>query len=164
MSKAIQFRNKNNEKIYPCPYYPVGSVYLSVNSTDPGTIFGGKWERIKGGFLYGCVNSSGSGNGTGTSTGAASGNTGSTALSISQIPSHTHETVGGRNLGSLRLKTDTFADGKWKAPISSNDSDYGFHDYGKLENTGGGQGHTHSLNSHTHVVPYIAVYAWKRVS
>ena len=86
MSKAIQFRNRNNEKIYPCPYYPIGSIYLSVNSTNPGTIFGGTWQRLTGGFLYGCVNSSGEGNGTGKSTGGATGNTGSTTLTVNQIP------------------------------------------------------------------------------
>ena len=26
--------------------YPVGSVYISVSSTDPGTLFGGTWVRI----------------------------------------------------------------------------------------------------------------------
>ena len=50
MSKAIQFK-KNGENIYPCPYYPIGAIYMSVSSTDPGTIFGGQWERIKGRFL-----------------------------------------------------------------------------------------------------------------
>lgn len=53
MSKAIQFKNTEGENIYPCPYYPVGSIYLSVSPTDPGTIFGGVWEQIKEKFLIG---------------------------------------------------------------------------------------------------------------
>lgn len=31
--------------------YPIGSIYMSVNSTDPGTLFGGTWTRIQGRFL-----------------------------------------------------------------------------------------------------------------
>lgn len=33
--------------------YPVGSIYLSVNSTNPAQLFGGTWEQIKGRFLVG---------------------------------------------------------------------------------------------------------------
>lgn len=34
--------------------YPVGSIYLSVNSVNPGAIFGGEWEQIaKGRTLVG---------------------------------------------------------------------------------------------------------------
>lgn len=54
MSKSIQLKDINNEKIYPHPYYPVGSIYLSVNNTNPSQWFGGKWEQIaKGRTLVG---------------------------------------------------------------------------------------------------------------
>ena len=31
--------------------YPVGSIYMSVNSTSPASLFGGTWEQIKDTFL-----------------------------------------------------------------------------------------------------------------
>ena len=32
-------------------FYPIGSIYMSVNSTSPATLFGGNWERLKDTFL-----------------------------------------------------------------------------------------------------------------
>jgi len=31
--------------------YPVGSVYVSVNTTSPADLFGGTWEQIKDKFM-----------------------------------------------------------------------------------------------------------------
>ena len=56
--------------------YPVGSIYMSVNSTSPRTLFGGTWERIQNTFLL----ASGSN--------YANGSTGGSADAV--VVSHTH--------------------------------------------------------------------------
>ena len=61
--------------------YPVGSIYMSVNSTNPKDLFGGTWERLKDRFLLGSGDSYSAG-----ATGGAS----SVTLSSNQIPGHTH--------------------------------------------------------------------------
>ena len=37
--------------------YPVGSIYMSVNSTSPDTLFGGTWQKIQDSFLFAASNS-----------------------------------------------------------------------------------------------------------
>ena len=39
--------------------YPVGSIYMSVNSTSPATLFGGTWQKIQGRFLLASGTTSG---------------------------------------------------------------------------------------------------------
>ena len=41
----------NNSNISIDIFYPVGSIYMSVNDTSPNLLFGGKWEPIKDKFL-----------------------------------------------------------------------------------------------------------------
>ena len=81
MSKGIVFRNRKKEKIYPCAYYPIGSVYISFSSTNPSNYFGGVWEQIEDKFLLCC--------GKKYSVGATGGEE-THKLTINEIPSHTH--------------------------------------------------------------------------
>ena len=129
---------------------------MSVNSTDPKILFGGTWERLKGGFLYGAIESYGVGNSIGTKTNESSGNTGSTTLTINQIPSHQHNIQGANSSGSSVNWTD-------RAVSYSSDA-VGYNAGVRTNYQGGGQGHTHSLNSHTHNIPYMAVFIWKRTA
>lgn len=132
--------------------YPVGSIYLSWNSTNPSTYFGGTWVQLKGGFLYGFVESPGTGNGTGTSTGKNNGNTGSTTLTANQLP--TSVTVRENRGG-----TSNAGNQNWSSGLTG---------WGNYENGYGqsnrGQGHTHTLNNHSHSIPFIAVSVWRRTA
>lgn len=138
MSKAIKFRNKNNEPVYPCPYFPVGSIYLSLNNTNPSTYFGGSWELIKDRFLLGAGGSYSAGTTGGEST---------HKLSIEEMPSHNHNAVStsGSN-GGVSLY-----------PFSMIQSNHNLVDQNVIRPAGGNQ-------AHNNMPPYIAVYIWKRVS
>lgn len=51
----IKYRDNNGDfvdLIDPLDYYPVGSLYLSYDSTSPAGLFGGTWTDITGRFLY----------------------------------------------------------------------------------------------------------------
>lgn len=123
--------------------YPVGSIYLSVNSASPGTLFGGTWEQIQGKFLLGMSSSypAGSQGGEATHT-----------LTTSEIPSHSHVALYG-----LDGAVDDFLGGSSAdygvRPGSGTATNYAY----KTSSTGGG-------TAHNNMPPYLAVYIWKRTA
>lgn len=145
--------------------YPVGAVYISVNSTSPASLFGGKWAQIKGRFLIGTEKPEN--NDDGTSPGNynyAAGSKGGEAthkLSINEIPSHAGHLYG--NAGGVNGKGD--AKGAWLYEININSSlttSYGWNyknnEYYPVNRSLGGNA------AHNNMPPYLAVYMWKRVS
>lgn len=61
--------------------YPVGAIYISYNSTDPGDLFGGSWTQLENRFLLGA----------GTTYAARSmGGEATHTLTTSEIPDHWH--------------------------------------------------------------------------
>ena len=62
--------------------YPVGSIYWSSKSTNPGTLFGGTWAQIKDRFVLAC--------GDTYNTTGATGGASTVTLSVSNMPSHNH--------------------------------------------------------------------------
>lgn len=103
-------------------------------------------------------------------SGDASGDTGSTTLNINQIPSHNHSV--GSSAGVVSWPQDNMGwgwhDGGW-----NNDAVPRVSSINTTQNAGGNQGHTHSLNNHTHSIPassgnnmppYITCYMWRRTA
>ena len=143
--------------------YPVGSIYISMNETDPGTLFGGTWEQIQDKFLL----SAGSTYAAGTTGGTASVTSGGTAITIAQMPAHDHGSAGGHT-HTVPYRTGS--------NLANGSSGIWFTDPGTVTGYGGATGsagaHTHtsqgSGQAHTHTVatmpPYLTVAMWKRTA
>lgn len=65
--------------------YPVGSVYMTFDATNPSSLFGGTWEKVEDRFLLG----------SGTETLGATGGESAHILTVSEMPSHAHSTSIG---------------------------------------------------------------------
>ena len=120
--------------------YPVGSIYMNVNSTNPGTLFGGTWEQIQGKFLLGMSSSypAGSSGGEATHT-----------LTISELPKHTHSIVAYSSSGTDYSGSDA------NLSFSYNTSMIGW--MGRTASVGSSQ-------AHNNMPPYLSIYIWKRTA
>jgi hypothetical protein len=133
--------------------YPVGAIYLSVNSTSPASLFGGTWERIEDTFLL----AAGSSYAAGTTGGEASVTLGKTQVPnvIGDITMHSGGTatnisnVSGCFSSQLTNSSQYRNGGTVGATASS---------IGIVHFDNGGQG-----KAHNNMPPYLAVYMWQRV-
>lgn len=80
MNHSVILENKSLDDLIDI-IYPVGSVYISVTSTNPQTLFGGEWTQIKDTFLLACGNSYANG---------ATGGEANHKLTVDEMPSHNH--------------------------------------------------------------------------
>ena len=128
--------------------YPVGSIYITANATNPSVLFGGTWEQLKGKFLVGVDSSD-----TDFETSGKTGGEKTHILKIDEMPSHNH-TLYGSPYGSAdwveggveRVKYDV------NQKTASNTYPLGQ----SVWNTGGDQ-------AHNNLPPYMTVYMWKRI-
>ena len=158
----------NNTAIFDL-IYPVGSIYMSVNSTNPGTLMAGTtWQRITGRFLLAATDGGSSG------ASQAPGNTGGAAtvtLTAAQsgLPSHTHGIGSGQAFirynqtatgqGVQERSVASGASGNYKAPVVNSSSvDFSY------VSTTSSEGGDNASSAHNNMPPYLAVYVWKRTA
>ena len=165
--------------------YPVGSIYMSVNSTDPSTLFGGSWERIQDTFLLASGNSYGAGT-TGDSANAAVVRHTHVAQEHTHTQSaHTHGTNLGDNIG---FATYTHSSGVERMKVATSSSSkrytYGSKPSGSSSAADSGLNWSSGLSEEQPYIsgatvqigntgvdgagknmpPYLAVYVWKRTA
>lgn len=130
--------------------YPVGSIYMSVNSTSPAVLFGGTWARISGQFLLGA--------GSGYNAGDAGGNpNGLHTLQIEEMPAHNHAVTvnSGGAISDLTITTTGAGGHSHSLDIANGAQSNGDHAHSvtvaakTVSATTGGQSATH-----THTVTF----------
>lgn len=149
MSKSIQLKNKDNENMYPHPYYPVGSIYLSVENINPSKWFGGSWEQIaKGRTLVGVDTSQVEFN-----TVKKTGGERVHKLTVNEMPKHVHKGL-------------TF----WNKPISLDSGTIAGYNLAYGNNIiSGREDNIYTTNSggdqpHNNLQPYFTCYIWCRTA
>ena len=166
--------------------YPVGSVYISFNSADPSTLFGGTWQRLKDTFLLA--------NGDAYAPNITGGSATKT-LTTSNLPQHTHSisTEGNHahdrgtmnitgqfrsvDMGSYEPATGAFYSWGSPYPQGAGGGDKGYDITVGFSASNSWVGYTSYNGSHTHVIgntgsslpvnimpPYTTVYAWRRTA
>lgn len=151
---GIELKTPGGIKSFLDAVYPVGSIYMSVESTNPGTLFGGKWTAIAQGRCLVGVNTSDNDFKTPEKTGGSKTHVHSTAnhtLNINEIPSHSHQLAmsSGSSAGVMdRVHTQTYTTSGW---------------YSRTSDAGGNQPHNHgNTGSASNLMPYYTCYIWRR--
>jgi len=135
----------NSSIITLADVYPVGSIYINASDgTNPGTLLGfGTWVAFGAGRVPVGIDATQTEFDTAEETGGAKTHT----LTISEMPSHTH------NLGS---KDSTAGDGgAFNEEFIEDPADTTNGPNVTSSSTGGG-------SAHNNLQPYIVVYMWKR--
>ena len=145
----FRFKSKGKLRQLVDLVYPVGSIYISTASTNPGTLFGGTWEAFAPGRV---LIGAGQGNDGTTSmsfTASSEGGKFNETLTIDQIPSHSHEQV---------VVADTHNNTGTRSDYQNDVQNGGAFPQGINTNpTGGNQ-------PHNNLPPYKCCYMWRRTA
>lgn len=163
--------------------YPVGSIYMSVNDTDPSTLFGGTWTAWGSGKVPVGVNVNDSDFATVEKTGGEKKHW----LTVGEMPKHRHlgqHTENSHLVNHLQSPTDVntgrdvvIGDLDVEVQYKVNQNTVSHTTY-YLKGSGGtadiyynekvqsqyGVGDDGGSESHNNLQPYITCYMWKRTA
>lgn len=126
--------------------YPVGSIYMSVNNTDPGTLFGGTWEAWGTGRVPVGVDSGDSDFSTSEKIGGEKTNT------------HNHYTLSGNDDNMLYVGSTQHAVRSRVSTLKR----------GTISFTSYGEGPSREDSTYDESInilqPYVTCYMWKRTA
>lgn len=125
--------------------YPVGSIYMSVNNTNPSTFFGGTWEAWGAGKVPVGVDTSDTNFSTVEQTGGEKQHT----LTIAEMPAHNH------TIPCTPTANDGSEPSYQAAQVNAEAT--GYHNSIVAVSSGGG-------SPHNNLQPYITCYMWKRTA
>ena len=134
-----EFKKDLLEKVYP-----IGSYYWSENDTSPEELFGGKWKKIEGRFLF----ASDSNHYVGQTGGEERHQ-----LTLDEMPSHSH--------GYKKFKFKTW----WTVCVNGGGYSYHFleHDDGTNNIESSTTESKGNSQSHNNMPPYLTANCWKRL-
>ena len=148
--------------------HPVGSIYISVNNTNPSTLFGGTWQKIEGRFLL----ASNSSHPLGQTGGAET-----VTLTTAQMPNHTHSQtshshgvgsnyflVANGNVAVNGTKRDFPSQGGSKVHLVYSDKNIDIMEWSNTSGASGSNGWTGGSASHSNMPPFLVVSVWKRTA
>ncbi|EAX86002.1 hypothetical protein TVAG_414590 [Trichomonas vaginalis G3] len=137
--------------------YPIGSIYTSMNSTNPASVLGfGTWQQIVDKFLY-CANSS-------KQTG------GSKKITEANLPPHTH--TGTTNFSgdhSHSLRDHPLYNSEYEAGNDVLSPSYNNAAKKIFRQTEPGGNHVHTFTTNPtgsgadYMPPFVTIFAWYRV-
>ncbi len=165
--------------------FPVGTKISAssgaLTTTNPSVVLGfGTWVKEEGKYYVGHKIGDANFGTIGASIGSVShnhgGNTGSTTLNTTQIPSHAHSYKDTFHTESRFVSSGTLGENEtseFRAPgvfagIGAGSSDYDndvFYYKNRTTNpTGDTQGHNHLINNDNHLPPSIVEVVWRRTA
>lgn len=170
----IPFDRINKESLLDF-IYPVGSIYISVNNTDPSTLFGGTWVAWGSGKVPVGVDTSDGDFNTADKTGGEKRHT----LTVGEMPAHGHAGEAIISKAEVRGISSTQSQGEPTESTYSVHYDR-THNNTYIEASSPGSGDKFTItrtveskfgvcaqgnsDSHNNLQPYITCYMWKRTA